>query len=88
MKEVINKKIERRDIAMLHYSQIFPLHPKTDEYLNRALHLIIVENNATAQFAKLIKLNTGIEIENKVLKYNGLPFFVEEIKERVEALLT
>ncbi|MGQ9665260.1 MAG: 2-oxoacid:acceptor oxidoreductase subunit alpha [bacterium] len=87
VKEVINK-IERRDIAMLHYSQIFPLHPKTDEYLNRALHLIIVENNATAQFAKLIKLNTGIEIENKVLKYNGLPFFVEEIKERVEALLT
>lgn len=87
VKEVINK-IERRDIAMLHYSQIFPLHPETYEHLNRTQHLIVVENNATAQFAKLIKLYTGIEIENKILKYNGLPFFVEDIKERIEELLT
>ena len=72
-------KIGDNSVSSLHFSQVYPLHPKTADYLNKAKKLIIVENNATSQFGKLIRLYTGIEIKNKLLKYNGSPFSVEEL---------
>jgi 2-oxoglutarate ferredoxin oxidoreductase subunit alpha len=77
-KEALSE-LARKDTALLHYSQLFPLHPKTSDYLKRADRLVIIEGNATGQFAKLIKLNTGIDIDRKLLKYNGLSFSVEEV---------
>ncbi|HNZ29635.1 MAG TPA: hypothetical protein PKJ42_06545 [Candidatus Goldiibacteriota bacterium] len=35
---------------------------------------MIIENNQTAQFAGLIKKETGIGIKNKILRYDGLAF--------------
>ncbi len=63
---------------------MYPLPQQTARYLKKAQKTIIAENNATAQFAKLIKLRTGIEIENKILKYNGLSFYVEELTEKLK----
>jgi len=34
-----------------------------------------VENNYTAQLASLIREKTGIEIQHKILKYDGRPFY-------------
>jgi len=78
--------LKRDDLAFLYFNQVYPLHSDTINYLKKAQKLIIVENNATAQFGNLIKLYTGIEIEDKFLKYNGMPFAVEEIVERLKAL--
>jgi 2-oxoglutarate ferredoxin oxidoreductase subunit alpha len=77
----------RDNISLLHFKQLCPLHERTADYLNKAEMLIIVESNATSQFGKLIKLQTGMEIENKILKYNGLAFSVEEVVERLSGLL-
>lgn len=71
--------LKREDLSFLHFSQVYPLHPDTTEYLKRAEKTVVIENNATSQFGRLIRLHTGIEIEKRVLKYNGLPFSVEEI---------
>ena len=71
--------LERGELAFLHFSQVFPLHEGTKQFLDQAEQVIIIENNATSQLGKLIKLQTGIDIESKILKYNGLPFSVEEI---------
>ncbi len=76
--------INDKELALLHFSQVFPIHKTIFDYLKQAQHTIIVENNATGQFAKLIKLVTGYEIKQKILKYNGLPFFVEEIIAGIE----
>jgi 2-oxoglutarate ferredoxin oxidoreductase subunit alpha len=81
------KILERKDIAALHFKQVYPLHPDTHLYLKKAQKTIIIENNATAQFRQLIKLQTAFEIENTILKYNGLPFSVEEIIEKLEGFL-
>lgn len=78
VKEVI-EQLGRDDIAFLHYKQVYPLHSDTADYLRKAEKTVIIENNATSQFANLIKLHTGIEIDKKILKYNGLPFSVEEV---------
>lgn len=41
-----------------------------------------------AYFAKLIKLHTGIDIEDRILKYSGLSFSVEELTEKLNDLLS
>lgn len=81
------ERIEKKDIALLHFCQVYPLHPDTAKYLSDAKNTVIVENNATSQFGKLIKLHTGHDIKHKILKYNGLPFSVEEVQKRIEEVL-
>jgi len=76
-----------KDTAFLHFSQLHPLHRETAKFLSKAKKLILLENNATGQFGKLLQLETGIKIENRILKYNGLPFTVEEVTESLKSLL-
>jgi 2-oxoglutarate ferredoxin oxidoreductase subunit alpha len=66
-------------VSFLHFSQVYPLHPAAAGYLRKAGRTVIIENNATAQFGKLVRLVTGHEFDHRVLKYDGLPFSVEEI---------
>jgi 2-oxoglutarate ferredoxin oxidoreductase subunit alpha len=81
------RNIGRKDLGILHFRQVYPLPDETVDYLYKAQKTIIVENNATSQFAKLIKLQTGFDIEEKILKYNGLSFYVEELMEKLEEIL-
>lgn len=81
------EELGREGTSFLHFRQVYPLHPETEKYLQKAEKRILVENNATAQLGKLIKLNTGVEIENKILKYNGLAFTVEEVRSNLEKYL-
>lgn len=87
---VVNEAVKilaRDDVAVLHFKQVYPLHETTAGYLKKAGKTIVIESNATSQFAKLVKLCTGSVIENKVLKYNGLSFSVEEVVEELKGLL-
>ncbi len=57
------------------------------QILSGAKHIVDIECNYTAQLAGLIREKTGIEIEDKFLKYDGRPFFVEEISEKLRGLM-
>jgi 2-oxoglutarate ferredoxin oxidoreductase subunit alpha len=81
------QKLGRGDVALLHFKQVYPLPEETAGYLQKAEKTIIVENNATSQFAKLIKLQMGIDIDEKILKYNGLSFLVGEVTEKLKDVL-
>jgi len=87
LKEAI-EKMGIDGVSMLNFKQVYPLRGDVKEYLMRAEKLVLIENNATSQFARLIKLCTGIDIENKILKYNGLGFSVEELTQRLSDLLS
>ncbi|MBN1392245.1 MAG: 2-oxoacid:acceptor oxidoreductase subunit alpha [Sedimentisphaerales bacterium] len=80
-------RLDRDDTSLLHYSQIYPLHPRTAGYLDKAKKIVSVEGNATGQFAKLIRQSTGVEIKNQLLKYNGLSFAVEEVVKGLKKFL-
>lgn len=82
------RNLGRNDVAFLHFRQVYPLPSDTIDYLQKAQRTIIIENNATSQFAKLIKLHTGIDIEDRILKYSGLSFSVEELTEKLHDLLS
>ena len=44
---------------------------------------VLVENNSWGQFGKLLTMKTGIEIKNKILRYDGRPIMATEIVHKV-----
>ncbi|EKF49104.1 2-oxoacid ferredoxin oxidoreductase, subunit alpha [Thermosipho africanus H17ap60334] len=86
LKEAI-EELNNEKIAMLHFPQVYPLARKVEDYLKKAKKVIFVEQNATGQFADLVRMEFGIDTSNRILKYDGFPFSVEELKEKIgEAL--
>jgi 2-oxoglutarate/2-oxoacid ferredoxin oxidoreductase subunit alpha len=81
------ENIKDNNTAFLHFKQVWPIHKDTAGYLKKAKILAVVEGNATGQFAKLLKINSGINIENKITKYDGSQFSVEELQARFKKLL-
>jgi 2-oxoglutarate/2-oxoacid ferredoxin oxidoreductase subunit alpha len=77
------EKINNKKTAHVFFPQVYPLHPKTKEILEKAKKIILIENNATGQFGKILKLETGISPTHKILKYDGMPFSVEELEEKI-----
>jgi 2-oxoglutarate ferredoxin oxidoreductase subunit alpha len=64
----------------LHFSQVWPLVPKQFiGHLQEAKRVICVEGNATGQMARLIRRETGFQINERVLRYDGLPVTPEYI---------
>jgi 2-oxoglutarate ferredoxin oxidoreductase subunit alpha len=62
------------DAATLHFSQVWPLAPELFlSRLERAGSVVCVEGNAFGQLARLIRRETGFEIEERVSRYDGLP---------------
>lgn len=86
IKEAIND-LERDDISLLHFSWIYPLAENLIDYLQTADKVIVIENNVTGQFAQLIQLSTDFKITDKILKYNGRCFSVEEVSKEIKAII-
>jgi 2-oxoglutarate ferredoxin oxidoreductase subunit alpha len=80
-------RLGTKGVAFLHFKQVYPLHPEAITCFKKAKKTVIVENNGTAQFGQLIRLQTGFDMDHKILKYNGLPFSVEELEERLRSIL-
>lgn len=71
-------------VKVVQYLWIYPFPTVgTKEILGSAKRLVVVEQNATAQLAGVIREFSGIEISEKILNYNGRPFFPEEIIAKV-----
>lgn len=87
MKEAVDQLSESASIAMLHFSEILPF-PGTKvfdylEVLRSAKNTVCVENNATSQFARLMRAETGFEFGSHVNRYDGRPFLLDELLEEL-----
>ena len=80
------EEIDNKKISYLHFEQVYPISNNVKPYLKKAKNIIIIENNATAQFSKLLCISTGIEIKNTILKYNGIHFYQEELVLKINEL--
>ena len=65
--------------AFLHCLQLYPVTQVVRDYLQKAAKIIVIENNATGQFARLLRGETGCAIHREWHKYNGLAFSVDEV---------
>lgn len=69
----------------LHYEYMYPLHTqKFVDLMNNNARLILIENNAMGQLGLLLTQETGHAFKETFLKYDGRPFFVEDIIEFVK----
>ena len=85
-REAVNN-LHRKDTAVLHFKQVYPLHRDSAKLINKAEKKIVIENNATGQFAKLLKIYADINIDHNILKYDGLSFASDSLTEKLNKLL-
>lgn len=78
--------LRRRGIKanFLHFFRPWPFPKEAKKVLQEAEKIISVENNSTGQLARLIKMETGIEINQQILKDDGRPFFEGEIEGKLK----
>jgi len=72
--------------GFMHFPQVWPLPADSVvKLLKEKNNVFTVENNATAQLAKLIRLQTGIHIEKSILKFDGRPFDLDYLREALDS---
>jgi 2-oxoglutarate ferredoxin oxidoreductase subunit alpha len=77
MKDVVDSM---EGVAALSYTYVFPLKVDTlKSFIDKCERVVMIEGNFNSQLGDLIKLETGIDIKDKILKYDGRPFFLDEV---------
>ena len=67
-------------VNLIHFSEIYPIPIKAvRSILETTVKTICVENNATGQFARVLKVETDFIVSDQILKYDGRPFTPEGI---------
>lgn len=80
-------------INFLHINVIWPLpSAEIKKVLGKSgllskKKMVLVENNSEAQLGQLIRQETGILIDKKILRYDGRPFFANELAEQLKKLI-
>ncbi|MCZ7393833.1 MAG: 2-oxoacid:acceptor oxidoreductase subunit alpha [Candidatus Methanoperedens sp.] len=74
------------------YLQILYLNPfpseKVSKVIDSAKKTVVVENNFTGQLADIIREKTGKSVDKKILKYDGRPFYPEEIHSAIKEVVS
>jgi len=78
----------KREGINTNFLHLVYLNPFPADYvaavLKNAQKTLICENNSTGQMAQLIRQKTGVEIPHQFLKFDGRPFYPEEIVDFVK----
>ncbi len=91
MREAVDHLSAEKNISMLHFSEIYPF-PAVGisdfmETLRRARLTVCVENNATGQFRRLVKAETGYEFGAGLNRCDGRPFTLDDMLEGLHDLI-
>ncbi len=73
------KILDDPNLAYLQIKTLWPIDPKTENIFRQFKKIIIVENNATSQLTTLLKSQFDFHPTKTILKFNGRPFFPEEL---------
>jgi len=87
-KGAIFDSIKDMNVEFIHLKYIEPFPDEIKEKLI-GKNIILVENSSTGQLAGVLAKKTGIFIDNKnkILRYDGRPFFADELKEEIKKRL-
>jgi 2-oxoglutarate ferredoxin oxidoreductase subunit alpha len=89
LKEAVDVLSKDMNTGMLHFSEIYPF-PEVEKFdylslLKNAKAALCIENNATSQFARLMRAETGFEFKIKINKYDGRPFMLDSLLGEIHA---
>jgi len=72
--------VQPKSVNVIHIQTLMPFHTKEFQALaHNASRLIMVEGNATRQCERLIYAHTGIVMQDRINKYDGRPFYAEDV---------
>jgi 2-oxoglutarate ferredoxin oxidoreductase subunit alpha len=72
-------------IAYLHYTYLWPLDTELlQDLAKRSRRVVLIEQNNRGQLGLLIKMESGLDIADKILKYDGRPFFYDELLSQLQ----
>ena len=83
-KSVIWDAINDLDVKFLQVLYLEPFPEQVKEEILKASKTILIECNSTGQLGRLIREKTGIEIKERILKYDGRPFTSNLLKQDIE----
>jgi 2-oxoglutarate ferredoxin oxidoreductase subunit alpha len=91
VREVVDLLSKDEKVAMLHFSEVYPF-PSPDGFdylslLNSTKISVCVEQNATGQFSRLFREETGYQFNFTINKYDGRPITVEELRRDLYACI-
>lgn len=71
---------EGQSVRVMHLQEIWPF-PKelVMEEIGKAKKWVVAENNLTSQLAGIIQEQTCLKPDGLIVKYDGRPFFFEDI---------
>jgi 2-oxoglutarate ferredoxin oxidoreductase subunit alpha len=76
----------------VNYLQISYLNPfpseKVSDVMDSARKTVVIENNFSGQLCDIIREKTGKSIAHKILKYDGRPFYPEEIHDAIKEVVS
>lgn len=82
---ILNRK--EKKVNLIHFTYLYPFDSDViSGIISENNKNIVVENNKTSQLSKIIMMNTGYRIKNKILKYSGRQFLPEEIISGIEKM--
>ena len=61
---------------------------ETISELSKCKRLIMIEQNFTSQMARLLRMETGIHITDRILKYDGEPFVATDVFNQIKKILS
>lgn len=80
--------INGKKVNFLHLNWLQPFPKKAvGQILAKAKRTLLVENNYQGQLGNWLRMQTGIEIKNRFLKYDGRQFYPEEITGQIKRFL-
>lgn len=87
--KILSENSEGGKANYLHYEFLYPLKTSfLEELLKKNKRIALIENNYLGQLGNLIRMECGVKIEDKdkLLKYDGRPFFIEEVYNFIKRL--
>lgn len=86
-KGISSEVAKKMGLKAIHVQVLWPFPiKKFQEAFKGVKSLICVENNATGQLIRLVQ-GFGFKVDKKILKYDGRPFSVDELEEKLKAVL-
>jgi len=77
-------KERSKEVAYLHFTHLYPLNSeKLKPLFTNNKRYMLVENNFDGQFGRLLRLETGIDIKDRLLRYDGRQITPEQVVEKI-----
>jgi len=78
-------KASKKKVNYLHFDFVWPINKEAAlKFFNENKNVHLIEGNLHGQLGKLIEQETGKKFKGKLLKYDGRPFYLEDVTNYID----